>query len=121
VERGDEKLEVGDKNPSSIRIAHGVPIATTLPLFRDNQGPEMMWSETIKKEARGLKALDLGEVQAVGPYRVKTERGLLKKETFYIPRDLAEAFDGSTLFFRIAPGEEVEFWRGLPASSEGAR
>ncbi len=73
----------------------------------------------MKKEARGLDAFDLGEVHAVEPHYVKTQKGMLKRETFYLPRDLAEAFDGSTLWFRVAPGQaEAEFRRETPPTEE---
>ncbi len=84
-----------------------------------NKSTTIMWSETLKKEARGLDTLDLGEVQAVEPYYVKTERGVLKRETFYLPRDLAEAFDGSTLWFGITAAQaEREFRRDVPPTEE---
>jgi hypothetical protein len=78
-----------------------------------------MWSQTIRKEAKGLDAFDLGEVQAVAPHYVKTEKGLFNKEIFYLPRDLAEVFDGSTLWFRIAQDQaEAEFRREAPPTAE---
>ncbi len=80
--------------------------------MQENRGPAFLWSETIKKEARGLDAFDLGEVRAVRPKYVKTQKGVLRRETFYLPRELAEAFDGSTLWFRVAPEEAVEFKEG---------
>jgi len=75
---------------------------------------DIVWSRTVKKESRGLDAFDFGEVQAVAPHYVKTEKGLFNKETFYLPRDLAEVFDGSTLWFRIAPERAEEFRRETP-------
>ena len=78
-----------------------------------------MWSKAMKKEARGLEACDLGEVQAVEPHYVKTLRGrFLKRETFYLPRGLAEAFDGSTVWFRIEASEAEEFKRSAPPSEK---
>jgi len=79
---------------------------------------DIVWGQTIKKETRGLDAFDLGEVQAVAPHYVRTEKGLFNKETFYLPRDLAEVFDGSTLWFRIAPELAEEFRRDAPPTEE---
>jgi hypothetical protein len=47
------------------------------------------WSRTINKEARGLDGFSLGKVQAVEPNFVRIVKGLLRKETYLIPRDLA--------------------------------
>ena len=60
------------------------------------------WSEVIKKEARGSGDEDLGEVQEVGPNYVLVQKGMLKKEKFYIPKDMAESYDGNVLRFRIS-------------------
>jgi hypothetical protein len=109
-------LEVGDKNRSDTRIEHGGPDASMPPLFSDNRGPGIVWSETIRKEARGMDAFDLGEVHAVERNYVKTKRGLFRKETFCLPRNLAEAFDGSILWFRVTPDQaETEFRNGRRA------
>ena len=60
------------------------------------------WDDVTKKEARGSNDEDLGEVQEVGQKYVLVQRGILNKEKFYIPRDLAESYDGTVLRFRIS-------------------
>jgi hypothetical protein len=67
------------------------------------------WSQTIRKKAEGLHGLNLGKVRAVETHYVHTVKGFIRKETFFIPRDLAQGFDGSTLWFGIVPGLEREF------------
>jgi hypothetical protein len=69
------------------------------------------WSRTIRKQAEGLHGLNLGRVQAVGPRYVRTSRGFIRKQTFFIPRDLVQAFDGSTVWFGVEPGLERGFQR----------
>jgi len=76
------------------------------------------WSETIKKGAKGLGGLDLGKVQAVEHNYVRTVKGLIRKEIFFIPRRLAQAFDGSTLWFGVEPGLEYGFRRTNPPSED---
>ena len=41
------------------------------------------WKDTIKKEARGLKDDDLGEVQEVRQNEIITKVGVVDKETLY--------------------------------------
>ena len=60
------------------------------------------WNDVMKKEARGSGNEDLGEVQEVDQDYVLVQRGILNKEKFYIPRDLAESYDGNVLRFRIS-------------------
>ena len=63
------------------------------------------WNDVMKKEARGSGNEDLGEVQEVDQDYVLVQRGILNKEKFYIPRDLAESYDGNVLRFRISEDE----------------
>ena len=58
-----------------------------------------------RKEARGLNNYDLGEVQEVGQTYVVTQKGTIKKEKFYIPKYLAEGYDGEVLRFKLTEAE----------------
>ena len=60
------------------------------------------WKDIIKKEARGINNEDLGEVQEVTEDYVLVEKGVINKEKFYIPRDLAVGYNGTILIFNIA-------------------
>src|SRR5437867_525741 len=59
------------------------------------------WKEVIKKEARGLKDADLGEVQEVKETIVITERGSINKERFYLPKSIPHGYNGRILLFDI--------------------
>lgn len=75
---------------------------------------KITWSKTIRREAKGLDGFDLGRVHAVESNHVRTVKGLIRKETFFIPRDLAQAFDGSTLWFGIQSGLAHQFRKTNP-------
>jgi uncharacterized protein (TIGR02271 family) len=60
------------------------------------------WNDVTKKEARGSDDEDLGEVQEVGPNYVLVQKGMINKEKFYIPKDMADSYDGTVLHFRIS-------------------
>jgi hypothetical protein len=77
------------------------------------------WSKTIKKEAKGVDGLYLGKVQAVEAHHVRTVKGLIRKETFLIPRELVQAFDGSKLWFGVEPGLEHQRLRMNPSTRDG--
>ena len=61
----------------------------------------------MKKEARGINNEDVGEVQEVTEDYVLVEKGVINKDKFYIPRDLAVGYNGTILIFNIA-AEEAE-------------
>jgi uncharacterized protein (TIGR02271 family) len=67
--------------------------------------PTLNWDEVIKKEARGKNGEDLGEVQEVGNTYVLVQKGLISKDKFYIPKYLAEGYDGNTLWFKVSEEE----------------
>jgi uncharacterized protein (TIGR02271 family) len=76
------------------------------------------WSDVTKREARGSNDEDLGEVQEVGQNYVLVQRGMLNKKKFYIPRDLAESYDGTVLRFKISEEDaENRFLRDSPPQS----
>jgi hypothetical protein len=73
--------------------------------WKDNS---IEWKDIIKKEARGYeKGDDLGEVQEIGQEFVVTERGRVKKNKFYLPKQLVSGYDGDVLWFNITE-EEAE-------------
>ena len=67
--------------------------------------------EIIKKEARGLGDADLGEVQQVTGEFIVTQKGTIDKDVFYIPKNLVDHFDGSTVFFTVTEEEAKQYKR----------
>ena len=57
--------------------------------------------DVLRKEARGLGNVDLGEVQEVSPEYIITQKGTLVVDKFYIPKSLIERIDDNTLWFKI--------------------
>ena len=73
------------------------------------------WIDVLKKEARGVSEdIDLGEVQEVENNYVVTQKGLLNKQKYYIPKYLAEGYDGDTLYFNVTEAQFGEFARDFP-------
>ncbi|HKR73550.1 MAG TPA: YsnF/AvaK domain-containing protein [Candidatus Nitrosocosmicus sp.] len=70
------------------------------------------WNDVIKKEARGINDADFGEVQEVTANFVITQKGLIDVETFGIPKERAESYDGSVLRFNVSEDEAFSKYRG---------
>ena len=86
---------------------------------RDNETPNLNWSEVVKKEARGQNKEDLGEVQDVGQNYVLVQKGMINKEKFYIPKYLVEGYDGKVLWFKVTEDDcKNTFLRDQAPSSE---
>ncbi len=69
------------------------------------------WNDTIKKEAEGINGEDFGEVQEVSNGSVLVQRGIINKEKFLIPQELAESYDGDTVRFRISEDDMLSKYR----------
>lgn len=69
------------------------------------------WNDVIKKEARVTDDSDFGEVQEVGPNYVLTQRGMLEKERYYVPKYLVYGYDGHTLWFDVGNADVTKFKR----------
>ena len=78
------------------------------------------WNEVIKKEARGRNDADLGEVLEVKDDIVVTERGILNKEKFYLPKSIPHEFNGHTLLFDITEEEAKERFTNESVLTQGA-
>ncbi len=69
------------------------------------------WIDAAKKEARGaVDDSDFGEVQDVGDHYVLTQKGIVSKEKFYIPKYLVQGFDGNTLWLN-ASKDHLQTWK----------
>ena len=72
------------------------------------------WDEVIKKEARGINDEDFGKVQEIQGNYVLIQRGIIKTEIFYIPKDQAESYDGNILNFRISESDLIRRYKDEP-------
>ena len=76
-----------------------------------NSNESIAWDDVIKKEARGaVDDSDFGEVQELGQNYVQTQKGMVNKEKFYIPKSSVQGFDGSTLWFN-ASQDQLQGWK----------
>lgn len=80
-----------------------------------NISNEINWPDVVKKEARGIDNADFGEVQEIVLHYVLTEKGIINKETFYLPTELVEEFDGDRLRFNVSESEANEKFKRFPS------
>ena len=71
---------------------------------------DINWNDVIKKEARGINNEDFGEIQDIQDQYVLVQKGIFNKERFYIPKDLAESYDGYVLRFRFSERELSQYY-----------
>jgi uncharacterized protein (TIGR02271 family) len=84
----------------------------------ETEASSIDWNDVIKKEARGTDDSDFGEVQEIGQNYVTTQRGIVEKERFYIPKYLVYGYDGHTLWFNASETNLSEFRHESPPQYE---
>ncbi len=71
---------------------------------------DINWDDVINKDARGMGGYDLGEVQSVNSDKIITKKGLIEGDNFFLPKSLADRYDGHVLWFRLTQ-EEAQRYR----------
>jgi hypothetical protein len=62
--------------------------------------------DIIEREARGLgENSDFGEVQEVGVEYIITQKGILDKDKYYIPKNLVDRYEDGIVYFSITNEE----------------
>jgi hypothetical protein len=70
--------------------------------------------DIVKKEARGLgEDADFGQVQEVGMEYLTTQKGILEKDKYYIPKNLVDQFEDGIIYFSVT-NEETKQYKKYP-------
>ncbi|MGN6823261.1 MAG: YsnF/AvaK domain-containing protein [Candidatus Nitrosocosmicus sp.] len=70
-------------------------------MSRNDKNNNIDWDNIIKKEAIGLNGEDLGEVLEVGKSHIITQKGIINKKRYYLPKKAVAGFDGSVVKFNM--------------------
>jgi hypothetical protein len=68
-------------------------------------------NQIIKKEARGIGDSSLGEVKEVSDEYVITEKGIIDKDRFYIPKSSILHVDRQYVWFEMTEDEAKQYKR----------
>ena len=71
-------------------------------------GPTVLWGMLKGKEVMTNDGKSLGEIKEFSQNYVRVEKGTVKKERIWIPKDVADAFDGKKLSLLISEQEARE-------------
>jgi uncharacterized protein (TIGR02271 family) len=70
-------------------------------MSRNDKNNNIDWDNIIKKEAIGLNGEDLGEVLEIGKSHIITQKGIINKKRYYLPKKAVAGFDGSVVKFNM--------------------
>ncbi|MGH9973383.1 MAG: hypothetical protein ACRD93_05755 [Nitrososphaeraceae archaeon] len=63
-------------------------------------GPTVLWSEIKDKKVKSKNGKKLGRIEKISQNHFKIEKGGVRKKRFWIPKNLADAYDGKYLWLK---------------------
>jgi hypothetical protein len=61
-------------------------------------GPRVLWSELNNRKVKSNDGKKLGKIKKISQNHIRIEKGSVGKKSFWIPKNLADAFDGEYLW-----------------------
>jgi hypothetical protein len=76
----------------------------TLTTPSKNEGPTVLWNMLKGKKVKTNDGKDVGEIKEISQNFLRVEKGTISKDKYWIPKYLADAYDGKSLWLLV--GEE---------------
>jgi hypothetical protein len=67
-----------------------------------SEGPRILWEQLKGKKVKTNDGHDVGEIKEVTQNYLRLERGIVNKDKSWIPKYLADAYDGKVLWLVIS-------------------
>ncbi|MFN2434868.1 MAG: hypothetical protein ABR515_05800 [Nitrososphaeraceae archaeon] len=83
-------------------------------------GPTVLWTDLEDREVKSNDGKKLGKIKRISQNHIRMEKGSFNKSTFWIPKNLADAYDGKYLWLN-ANKEEIHdkfFYGEEPAEDD---
>jgi len=72
------------------------------------EGPTILWTMLKGKKVKSNDGKDVGEIKEVSQNFLRLEKGTVKKDKFWIPKYVADAYDGKALWLLISEEEILD-------------
>jgi hypothetical protein len=69
------------------------------------EGPTILWTMLKGKKVKSNDGKDVGKIKEVSQNFLRLEKGTVKKDKFWIPKYVADAYDGKALWLLISEEE----------------
>lgn len=67
-----------------------------------SEGPSILWEQLKGKKVRTNDGQDLGEIKDISQNYVRVEKGVVNKDKTWIPKYVADAYDGRVLWLLVS-------------------
>ena len=71
----------------------------------DISGPSILWDEMKDKKVKSVDGEKMGKIEKISQNHIMIEEGLIKKKKFWLPKFLADVYDGKFLWLDIKKEE----------------
>jgi hypothetical protein len=71
-------------------------------------GPSVLWDVLKGKKVKTNDGKELGEIKEFSQNYVKVEKGTIRKNSFWIPKYVGDAYDGHALWLLLSEQEVLE-------------
>jgi hypothetical protein len=73
-----------------------------------NEGPTILWNMLKGKKVKTNNGKDVGEIKEVSQNFLRVEKGTISKDKFWIPKYVADAYDGKTLWLLVGEDQLLQ-------------
>ena len=71
-------------------------------IITSSEGPRILWEQLKGKKVKTNDGQDVGEIKEVAQNYICLEKGIVNKDKLWIPKYLADAYDGKVLWLIIS-------------------
>ena len=83
-----------------------------------SEGPTILWEELKGRKVKTNDGQDLGEIKEVVPNYIRLEKGVVSKDKYWIPKYVADAYDGKVLWLLVSSDDVA---RGYSYTTQPAK
>ena len=90
----------------------------------NKSGPTTLWKTLKGRDVKTNDGKDLGEIKDISDNYIHVEKGTIHKESFWIPKYIADAFDGKILWLLIDEEglrEKYQYGKETPQGDQYAK
>jgi hypothetical protein len=87
-------------------------------------GPTTLWKTLKGRDVKTNDGKDLGEIKDISDNYIHVEKGTIHKESFWIPKYIADAFDGKILWLLLDEEklrEKYQYGKEAPQGDQYAK
>ena len=72
------------------------------------EGPTVLWTMLKGKKVKSNDGKDVGKIKEVSQNFLRLEKGTVKKDKFWIPKYVADAYDGKALWLFVSKDVSIK-------------